>query len=67
MLETIASCVLAFAVGSGLGRAMVWKPSEARLLAYRPEGCLTEVLRGMRRDSIIAFVSFNAMLLARFL
>jgi hypothetical protein len=67
MVEFIASCSLAAAVGSSLGRALVWTPSEARLLAFRPEGCLAKVLSGMRRDSIIAFASFNILIIARHL
>jgi hypothetical protein len=67
MLDFVASLALGVALGSSLGRAMVWRPSEARLLAHRPEGCLTEVLRGARRDSIIAFVSFIVLLFARVL
>jgi hypothetical protein len=63
--ETLALLLQGWFLGAALGRFLGWTPDDAELLAFRPEGCLRQLLRETRRDLLIAMACFMALLAIR--
>jgi len=64
-LPGLVQMAQAWFLGAALGRFLVWTPAKAELLAFRPEGCLRQLLRETRRDLAIAMACFAALLAIR--